>query len=208
MNERTDEQTRFEMFDRINTGSKILNKAEVRRGALRGAFMNFIVELAQNARFVALTPMSGSQINKREREELVTRFFAYADGIEDYRDRVSEFIFNYVKRMNAVFEADRTLGAAYRERFNAVVSFVKDNFPFGFGRGAKANATPRARFEAIAIGSYLAIKERPQLQGEHLKVSSWLEGESFVEVTGADGANAIARLRSRIGFVRDRLLER
>ena len=36
-NEHADDQARFDLFDRINTGSKVANKAEVRRGAL-GAF--------------------------------------------------------------------------------------------------------------------------------------------------------------------------
>ncbi|MEK0194139.1 DUF262 domain-containing protein, partial [Microcoleus anatoxicus] len=36
LNEHADEQARFDLFDRINTGSKVANKAEVRRGALGG----------------------------------------------------------------------------------------------------------------------------------------------------------------------------
>ena len=36
LNEHADEEARFDLFDRINTGSKIANKAEVRRGALAG----------------------------------------------------------------------------------------------------------------------------------------------------------------------------
>jgi hypothetical protein len=207
LNERADEQARFEMFDRINTGSKIPNKAEVRRGALGGPFMNLVVELAKDPAFVALAPMSASDISEREHEELVTRFFAYSDGLEGYRDRVAEFIFEYAKRMNATFEIDPTLEAVYRQRFNEIILFVKDKYPFGFGRTAKAKATPRARFEAIAIGSYLAMQQRPQLREEHPNVSTWLESEPFADITGADGANAIARLRSRIRFVKDRLLE-
>jgi len=39
LSEHADEEARFDLFDRINTGSKVANKAEVRRGALRGPFM-------------------------------------------------------------------------------------------------------------------------------------------------------------------------
>jgi hypothetical protein len=207
LNEHADEQTRFEMFDRINTGSKIPNNAEVRRGALGGPFMSLVVELAKDPAFVELAPMSEDQEKEREREELVIRFFAYTDGLEGYKDRVAEFIFSYAKRMNAAFEADPSLGAAYRERFAKMVRFVAEIYPFGFRRRARTKATPRARFEAIAIGSYLAMQERPQLQADRPDVSSWLESRPFTAITGADGANAIARLRGRIGFVKDRLLE-
>jgi hypothetical protein len=207
LNEHADEQTRFEMFDRINTGSKIPNKAEVRRGALGGPFMSLVVELAKDPAFVALAPMSEDQTKEREHEELVIRFFAYTDGLEGYRDRVSEFIFSYAKRMNAEFEADPSLEAAYRARFTEMVGFVTDVYPFGFRRRAKTKATPRARFEAIAIGSHMAIQERPQLRADRPDVLRWIESEPFTDITGADGANAIARLRGRIGFVKDRLLE-
>jgi hypothetical protein len=36
LNEHADDQARFDMFERINTSSKVANKAEVRRGALAG----------------------------------------------------------------------------------------------------------------------------------------------------------------------------
>ena len=51
LNEHADEQARFDLFDRINTGSKIANKAEVRRGALVGPFLNLVIDLTQNALF-------------------------------------------------------------------------------------------------------------------------------------------------------------
>ncbi len=207
LNEHADEQTRFEMFDRINTGSKIPNKAEVRRGALGGPFMSLVVELATDPAFVALAPMSEAQEKEREREELVIRFFAYTDGLEGYKDRVAEFIFNYAKRMNATFLEDASLEGMYRARFAEMVGFVEAIYPYGFRRKANTKATPRARFEAIAIGSYLAMTERPQLRADRPDVLPWLESKRFTAITGADGANAIARLRNRIGFVRDRLLE-
>ncbi|WP_238842214.1 DUF262 domain-containing protein, partial [Xylella fastidiosa] len=47
LNEHSDEKARFDMFERINTGSKIANMAEIRRGALTGPFMNLIIDLAK-----------------------------------------------------------------------------------------------------------------------------------------------------------------
>lgn len=51
LNEHADEQARFDLFDRINTGSKHANKAEIRRGALGGPFMNLVIDLAEDADF-------------------------------------------------------------------------------------------------------------------------------------------------------------
>lgn len=206
LNEHADEQARFDLFERINTGSKIANKAEVRRGALGGPFLELVISLAKEENFTKLAPVSEKQFKEREREELVTRFFAYSDSLEEYNDRVSPFLFEYTKKMNKVFELSPEIANTYRKRFLDVMGFVSRNFPWGFRRAEKGTVTPRSRFEAIAIGSYLALQERPDLASQTIKVDKWLGGTEFKKVTGADGANAIGRLRGRINFVRDRLL--
>lgn len=206
LNEHADEQARFDMFERINTGSKTANKAEVRRGALAGPFMALIIELAKFPVFIELAPVSKKLALEREREELVTRFFAYGESLDGYKDRPSEFLFDYVKQMNLAFEQDANLVETYRQRFLDTIAFVKKAFPWGFRRTATGKATPRARFEAIAIGSYLAIRQKSELRDNIPCVEGWL-GKEFTDITGSDGANAIARLRGRMNFVRDHLLE-
>ena len=207
LNEHADEQARFDMFERINTGSKVANKAEVRRGALAGPFMDLIIELADVPVFVALAPVSKKELDQREREELLARFFAYSDGLEGYKDRPSEFIFKYVKQMNAQVLVNPALLDQYRTRFIGTMDFISRVFPYGFRRNVNGKATPRARFEAIAVGSCLALNERPTLtQTAVVDVLPWLTSDAFKKVTGSDGANAVARLRERTGFVRNKLL--
>ena len=206
LNEHADEQARFDLFERINTGSKIANKAGVRRGALGGLYQELVISLAQESLFVHLAPVSDKQVKEREREELVTRFFAYSDGLEGYRDKPSEFLFEYTKKMNAHFKQHPDEVEVYQQRFKDIIEFVSHNFPWGFRKTPKGKATYRSRFEAIAIGSYLALQQRPEIANQSIKVEEWLNSKDFTKVTGADGANAIGRLRARIHFVRDRLL--
>jgi hypothetical protein len=206
LNEHADEQARFEIFDRINTGSKIANNAEVRRGALIGPFLDLVIGLTADPTFTELAPVPEKSVKLREREELVTRFFAYGDGLEGYHDRPSEFLFAYAKKMNGQLLNNPEDAAAYRQRFLDTMAFVARVFPYGFRRVAGGTATPRTRFEAIAIGSYLALRERPALANQRPDVMPWLIGDDFGRVIGSDGANAIARLRNRIQFVRDRLI--
>lgn len=210
LNEHADEQARFDLFERINTGSKIANKAEVRRGALTGPFMDLLVELAENPSFITLAPVSSKEAKERGREELVTRFFAYGDGLEGYQDRPSEFLFNYVKKMNQSVTDNPALIGDYRTTFINTMQFIERVFPFGFRKTETGKATPKARFEAIAIGSKWALDAKPSLisaSPEALCVSSWHTSKPFAEITGSDGANAIARLRARINFVREKLVE-
>ncbi|HEY4282840.1 MAG TPA: DUF262 domain-containing protein [Chthoniobacterales bacterium] len=207
LNEHADDEARFDLFDRINTGSKVANKAEVRRGALVGPFLDMVIDLAKDQAFSDLAPVSATQNKLREGEELVTRFFAYSDGLNGYQDRVSRFLFEYARKMNAMFLADPSLEQTYRARFADTMAFVARVFPFGFRRSQTGYVTPRARFEAIAIGSYLALQVRPGLREEAVDVVPWLTTGEFSQITGSDGGNAIARLRGRLNFVRDKLVE-
>jgi hypothetical protein len=125
------------MFERINTGSKNANTAEIRRGALAGSFLDVVMELANVPLLAQLAPISAKAKKERGYEELVTRFFAYGDGLENYRDRPSDFLFAYSKKMNEEFAANPALADGYRQRFNAVLDFVSRNFPFGFRKTEK-----------------------------------------------------------------------
>lgn len=210
LNEHADEAARLDMFERINTGSKNANNAEIRRGALAGPFLDVVIELAQLPLLAALAPMPAKAKKERGYEELVTRFFAYADGLKAYRDRPSDFLFTYSKEMNDAFASDPALANRYRARFETVLEFVSKNFPAGFRKSVKGTATPRARFEAISVGTERALTERPGLADatpEEIGVANWIDGPEFQGITSSDGANAIARLNGRIDFVKDRLVK-
>jgi hypothetical protein len=208
LNEKADDQARFDMFERINTGSKAANKAEVRRGALGGPFIDLVIELAKNSRFIKIAPVPQKALNEREREELVTRFFAYGDGLEGYRDRPAIFLFDYTRRTNERFEQNPALVAEYRNRFAEMVAFIEKNSPNGFRKTKTSTTTPRVRFEALAVGSYLAMQIKPALKikGPAHPVADWVDSLAFSHVTTSDGANVVSKLRGRINFVRDRLL--
>lgn len=209
LNEHADEAARLDMFDRINTGSKIANYAEIRRGALSGPFLNLVAELAGKPLLSDLAPMSEKSKKERGYEELVTRLFAYGDGLENYRDRPSDFLFAYSKRMNEELAATPELADSYRRRFDTVLDFVARNFPYGFKKAENGRATPRTRFESIAIGADRALDEYPELaewSSDRFDVEKWIDSPEFQEITSSDGANAIKRLRNRIEFVKNKLV--
>src|SRR5205085_11906613 len=69
LSEHADEEARFDLFDRINTSSKIATKAEVRRGALTGPFLTLVIDLATDPTFEQLAPVPEQQTKLRQREE-------------------------------------------------------------------------------------------------------------------------------------------
>jgi Protein of unknown function DUF262 len=206
LNEHADEEARFDLFERINTGSKAANKAEVRRGALGGPFLDLVIELSKDPIFAKLAPIPEKSLLLRKNEELVTRFFAYGDGLDGYQDRVSPFVYAYTKRKNAEFADNPALIETYRTRFHVTMKFVKNNFPYGFKRNPKGTDTPTARFEAIAVGSYLAFTDNPKIHDQDLNVADWIGTKEFLAVARSDSANVIRKLRGRLEFVRKKLL--
>nr|WP_321302631.1 DUF262 domain-containing protein [Alcaligenes faecalis] len=208
LSENTDMEARIDLFERINTGSKVANPTEIRKGVLRGGFMDLIAELAACDRFKNLAPVSTKQEKEREREELVSRFFAYSDGLEDYRDDVSPFLFRYIKKKNEEFENGGLVIDRYRQSFYKMIDFVERNFTIGFRKNANSKTTPRARFEAIAIGSYLALAEEPELRVDQEVVDEIISSDDFKRIVRSDGANAKKNLTGRIDFMKIALLER
>lgn len=216
----TDAITRTEMFARINTGGTTANDAEVRRGSLPGPFMNLVIELAKSPEFESLTPISKSHIDKREREELVTRFFAYLerfnpqleDGkgdIPTYKESPRTFFFTFVKEMNESIQTEIDLKGnsssveKMRTEFLRMLSFVDAVSPNGFTKSDTGHQVPRVRFEAIAVGSALALREDASLSNRVSDLTPLLESESFATATKSDAANVKSKLLGRIRLVKD-----
>lgn len=209
----TDPSTRAEMFARINKSGTVANEAEIRRGSLPGPVTDLIRELSESNDFVAMSPMSQKTIDQREREELVTRFFAYLDGWDmpegrfpNYRDRPKRYLYDYLKRANATAEGDPNLLETMRNEFAKMLEVVASLFENGFRKTANANTVPRVRFEAIATGTALALREEPQLQVTLADVAGRMEEQGFDKIVVSDGANVRSKLEGRIGLVRAILL--
>lgn len=195
----TDESSRMDLFERINTGSEELRKSEVRKGSYSGPFYNLIKELAQDNDFRSICPISQKQANRYEAEELVLRFFAYSDKYQDFRHSVNKFLDSYLKQKNKGFERD-----LYLARFHSMVGFVKDNFPNGFAKSWNSKSTPRVRFEAISVGVHLALEKESRLKAEHI---DWLNSAEFKKHTTTHASNSRPKLCGRIEYVRDMLLK-
>lgn len=212
----TSASTRTEMFSRINTGGLNANEAEIRRGALPGAVTDLVTAMAEHETFVAMTPMSAQQVSLREREELVVRFFAYAFSYDpdpetkmfpEYKDRPKDFIYGYLKQANSDSENNPDIVDNLRTEFFKMLAFVDRVYPNGFQKPSGARQIPRARYEALSVGSAIAMRQHPVLETADVDVSDWMDTEPFVRATTSDGANTRSKLEGRISFVADKLSE-
>ena len=177
---------RAEMFARINRMVTVANEAEVRRGSLPGPVTKLIDELANDTNFKDMTPLTAKAVSKREREELITRFFAYLNRnntpegrFPGYRDRPKKFLYDYLKEANAEADSNPRMIQEMRDEFFSVLAFVKNTFPLGFKKTETARTIPRVRFEAIAIGSALALRENSQLNVNKKIISDKMDSLKF-----------------------------
>jgi hypothetical protein len=199
------------MFDRINSGSVGLEAVEVRRGMQPGPFLALTTELAGDPLLHTLAPISQALQNRFEYEELVTRFFAFLNRYQDYGTGpegkvVKNFLLSYVKDANAELAAPNGDQVAdhMKTEWQRMLTVVRDRFPDGFRKKGPGRKVPRVRFEAIAVGIGLALRERPDLPS--IDVASWLEGPEFKEWTTSDASNNRANLIGRVEYVRNKLL--
>ena len=82
---------KFEIFERLNTGAITLNAQELRNSTYRGALNRALRELARETSFRILI---GTRLPRKRMvdEELVLRFLALSEGLENYRPPLKRFL--------------------------------------------------------------------------------------------------------------------
>jgi hypothetical protein len=110
---------RFDVFERLNTGSVALRPQEIRNSAYRGSFNDLLHELADHETF-RLT-LSNRANTRMTSEELVLRFFALDERLLDYRPTLKSFLNGYMRDNR---RADGALIDAKRDRFAETISRV------------------------------------------------------------------------------------
>lgn len=199
LEENTPVDVRQDLFNRINTTGIKANDSEIRRGSYPGLFTAFIEECSANELFMKLCPVSPKVEKRHERFELVLRFFAYVNEYEKFVHDVNVFLDQYLIRNLNGFDEQ-----SYKNEFERMLSFVEKYFPIGFGKLPTSTSTPRVRFEALAVGTALALRQKPYLSVENI---NWIHSEEFKQLTTSDASNNQGKLRARIEYVRDKLLE-
>jgi hypothetical protein len=175
---------------------------EKRKGIYTGPFYDFIRECAARPDFRAVCPISHVKQRREEAEELVLRYFAYCDEYLTFRHDVRKFLDRYLKSHQRDFPKARM-----EAEFVQMLRFVKDHLPYGFRKSRDSSSVARVRFEALACGVTLALRVEPNLAMAPEAIEEWLDSPEFKVHVATDASNSLPRLKGRIEFVRDRLLE-
>ncbi|EOC0106190.1 DUF262 domain-containing protein [Cronobacter malonaticus] len=204
LSSKCNEETRRDLFERINSGSDILKDMEVRKGSELGSstlYKQVIKPCSAIPEFKELAPLSEAKEKRDERLEFTLRFFAYLDNYQNFDHSVRDFLNDY---MTANGDIDEAKQESMKAEFGNMLNFVEKYFPAGFRKTVTAKSTPRVRFESLAVGTALALRLDPHLAPKNL---DWISSDEFKELTTSDGANSRVKVIERIEYVRDQLLE-
>ncbi len=89
-----------------------------------------------------------------------------------------------------------------KAEWEQMLAFVKRVFPNGFSKAKGHTRTPRIRYEAMSVGSAIALRENPKLKPGSV---DWLESKAFRVLTTSDASNSRPKVVKRIEYVRDKL---
>jgi len=191
---------RADIFDRLNSTGEKLEPSQIRKGAFNNSdFYQFVLEMSK-------IPKSFQQLSERKKKieepaELTLRFFVYSDIYQQHQHAVALFLNEFIQnKTENGFNRD-----ILKQQFINMLDFVNSYFPNSFNKTPTGKDIPRVRFEAIAVGTHLALQIDSNLTPNYM---DWLKSKEFKKETTTDASNNKGKLASRVEFVRDCLLNR
>lgn len=219
-----DPQVKFDIFERLNTGSVKLEAQELRNATARGRFNEIIKRLARTDSFQHLiqvdprNPEGSVKVQKMEDAELVLRFFALKDGrYLSLKKGFKEFLTTSLQEFN---ESDDIFLDVAPSVFRSYMDFFYEHigtsafskFRLEGGHLRRMSSFNAAVFDAVAVG--LATVFTPNYISEHAqevvhKVSGFQEHlfadpDFFSAVSGSvnDAAKVVSRINAMISYLK------
>lgn len=196
LNDKSDLQVRFDLFERLNTGGVKLTDHEVRESVFMGEFVDLLTELAETASFKTVVVLPRARQLDGTPQDYVLRFFAFLDRYRQFDHSVKDFLTDYCRDA----AADPRL-TERRQVFLRTFKLLARSFPSGLK--SRKGTTPVNLFEGVAVGAALALKANPDMVAP--KSTAWADSDTLKSFT-TGATNDRSRVVGRIEFCRDRFL--
>lgn len=192
-------EMKYELFKRLNSGGSKLTPQEIRNAIYRGIdtrINNLLGELSQNQNFIEMTNLSKRKKSELYDQELVLRFLAYFNQIDDINDNTEIFLNKFmektVKSNNYDYEAMRQL-------FKRTLELIKSkviNYDEVFSN--HRNFFVPAFYEGVMIGlaQNINIYENNSELLEQ-KINELKKDETFKNYSGS-ASNSKSRIKKRL----------
>ncbi|HBO5314742.1 TPA: DUF262 domain-containing protein [Pseudomonas aeruginosa] len=195
LNDRSDFDIRYDLFERLNTGGITLHPQEIRNCIFAGPFNDMLKDLATYPAFRAVVKTTENSARSGSYEELVLKFFAYYEDRDEFVHGVKEFLNEYMqKKINT--RDDNHLKTLFTRTFD----YLEENLPNGIVRGNRVNKTPLVLFEAISIGVADALEAGANINAKALQT---LLNDGTLKKLTTGATNSRSKLTARINYVRE-----
>jgi uncharacterized protein DUF262 len=197
---------KFDVFERLNTGSVRLSAQELRNCIYRGKLNDSLKEIAKDSRLKQI--MAGSRNHRMGHEELALRFFALHDAIDAYRPPLRQLLNEYMRK-NRTNGVPRSLQSSFFEVCEAVYGvFGATPFQVTDQDGKVRNPVNKALFDAIMISAAFADLNAYKSNADAVKElrETLLGDEEFQAAIGRATADR-SRMHKRVGDFAEGLRE-
>lgn len=191
-----DRSSVISVFERLNTGGSILQPQEIRSCVYRGSFIDLLGDLAEDSDWRSLY---GPASTRKKDEEIILRFLALHNALDDYGSPMRAFLDDFSKRHRDWNAND---GPPFRTQFQATVRLIADRI------GRRAFRPERALNVAVADAVLCGVAHR--LEGDRTpSESGWVPvWERLLERLKSDdlisgGTAHEDRVRKRIALARE-----
>src|SRR5450830_924087 len=97
LNDKSDLNVRFDLFERLNTGGVLLTNQEIRNCIYRGPFNESLRKTVSFGDFSRVVKLRENDLKNGTAEEYALRYFAYLYNYENFEKSVKGFLNNYMK---------------------------------------------------------------------------------------------------------------
>lgn len=176
----THPQIKFDVFERLNTGSVQLTAQELRHGIYHGALIDLVEKLSKNETWKEITRIK--QDKRMKRAELVLRFLALSHDLDNYEKPLSGFLNSFAESNQ---NASSNELASYEQDFISAVDKMKVLYgnlsfrPFDINYKAQ-NAINAALFDAQMVAVH-QLKPDVSNFNARMRESLWMRTAELFE---------------------------
>lgn len=167
---------KYHMFKRLNTGGELLTAQEIRNCTIRmlgNRGIDFIKACSQNNNFKnCIDRLDDDKKQKLVDQELILRFFALKNHLNEYKYPVTEYLTNYLEMItveDGTFDFDNEK-ITFEKTFEIINQIFKDEAFSTISIKDKAtNNFANYLFDAVSLGIALNIQSIEQKHYEAIK---------------------------------------
>ena len=176
---------RYELFNRLNTGSSPLTSQEVRNCVFTGDFNNLLHELANSYEFKSLVKPTKKQLEEMFLEELVLRFFTFRYKHNNLliKYSIQDFLSDFMKNIeNKKICINIEEG---RQAFNRTVELVKNSLDNKIFRAKNGLFTPNIYDTVMYISDKYYNENTKDIDSYRHNIKRLLDDNEYKKFSGA-----------------------